>query len=96
MREKILKKLEEVFDPEIHLSLVSLGLIYGVQEKEGRVQIKMTLTSLGCPLFGQIEKDVKEAVLQVKGVKGVEVELVFDPPWTKEMLSKEARVKLNI
>lgn len=96
MKTAILKKLAEVLDPEIHISLVDLGLIYDVQEKDGRVKIKMTLTSLGCPLFGQIEKEVKEAVLQVDGVKSVEVELVFDPPWTKEMMSEEARAKLGI
>ena len=96
MKQKILEKLKGVLDPEIHISLVDLGLIYDVQEKEGQVQIKMTLTSLGCPLFDQIEKDIKEAVLQIKGVKRVEIELVFDPPWTKERLSVKAKTKLGI
>ncbi|MDP2927042.1 MAG: metal-sulfur cluster assembly factor [bacterium] len=90
------RALEKVMDPELNIPITDLGLIYDVKEKDGLVNIKMTLTSLGCPLFGQIEKDIREAVLQIKGVKSVEIELVFDPPWTKEMLSKEARVKLGI
>ncbi|MBI4359036.1 MAG: metal-sulfur cluster assembly factor [Candidatus Nealsonbacteria bacterium] len=96
LKKEVLKKLKNVFDPEIHISLVDLGLIYDVREADGRVKIKMTLTSLGCPLFGSIEEEIKEAVLQIKGVKNVEVELVFDPPWTKDMLSKEAKTKLGI
>jgi metal-sulfur cluster biosynthetic enzyme len=96
LESPIWKKLESVLDPEIHISVVDLGLIYDVQEKNGAVKIKMTLTSLGCPLFETIENEIKEKLLEIRGVKKVEVELVFSPPWSKEKMSPIARARLGI
>lgn len=96
MEKIILEKLKEVMDPELNIPITDLGLIYDVKEKDGLVEIKMTLTSLGCPLFGIIEKEVKEAVLKIKGVKEVSIELIFDPPWSQERMSKQARIQLGI
>lgn len=96
LEEKILKKLEEVLDPEISISIVDLGLIYSIEEKKkGEIQIKMTLTTIGCPLFNIIEDEVKRKVLEIEGVKKVEVELTFDPPWSPERMSEKAKAKLG-
>jgi metal-sulfur cluster biosynthetic enzyme len=93
-KKLILKKLEEVLDPELGISIVDLGLIYDLSEENGKVKIKMTLTTIGCPLFGFFEKEIKEKVKEVKGVKEVEVELTFDPPWSPERISEKAKSKL--
>lgn len=90
----ILKKLEEVLDPELQISIVDLGLIYDILEEDGKIKIKMTLTTIGCPLFELIEKKIKEKLKDVKGVKEVDVELTFDPPWTPDRLSEKAKAQL--
>jgi len=93
-KQLILKKLEEVLDPELQISIVDLGLIYDVSEKDGMVNIKMTLTTIGCPLFEVIEKEIKEKVKQIEGIKEVKVELTFDPPWSPDRLSEKAKSQL--
>lgn len=90
------KTLDQVQDPELAIPITDLGLIYAVREKSGKVDIKMTLTSMGCPLFELIETEIKSNVKKVKGVKKVHVELVFDPPWTLEMMSERGRALLGI
>jgi len=96
MIEDIRQALEEVIDPELGINIVDLGLIYDIREDAGQVEIEMTLTSPGCPLIGVIEEQIKEAVANVKGVKGVSVELVWDPPWGTHLMSEEARAELGI
>lgn len=91
-----MKKLEEVMDPELYISIVDLGLIYEVKEKNGNVGIKMTLTTLGCPLFETIESDIKEKLKSIKGIKKINLELVFEPPWTMERLTEKARAQMGI
>lgn len=99
--EKISKKvfmnqLHNVPDPELGISIVELGLVYDVTvDKSGSVTVLMTLTTMGCPLFDLIEGPVREELKKVKGVKDVNVELTFDPPWSIEKMSEEAKVKLG-
>jgi len=95
MKDLILKKLEEVIDPELGISIVDLGLIYDVFVENGKVKVKMTLTTIGCPLFGYFETQIKEKLKELEGIKEVEVELTFDPPWTPDRLSERAKAKLN-
>jgi len=97
-KEKVVKALKSVYDPEIPmLSVVDLGLIYDVEVKEGgEVDIKMTLTAPGCPLAHVLPGMIREAVKKVEGVKEVKVEVVWDPPWTPERMSKEARRLLGL
>lgn len=85
--------LKVVIDPELGLNVVDLGLIYGVEidEPEGRVHVKMTLTTPGCPLYATLNEQVNSAVKPLPGVRSVETELVWDPPWTPEMMSEEAK-----
>lgn len=95
-KKQILKKLEEVLDPELYISIVDLGLVYNVSEKKGNVDIKMTLTTLGCPLFETIETEIKEKLKSIKSIKKVNIELVFDPPWSMERLTEKAKAMMGI
>lgn len=93
---KIMKKLEDVMDPELYISIVDLGLVYKITEKEGIVSIKMTLTTMGCPLFSVLENDIKGKILSIKGIKDVIIELVFDPPWTTDRMTERAKAMIGI
>ncbi len=93
--KQVLDALRGVLDPEIGLSVVELGLIYGVHVEKDKIKIRMTLTSPACPLSNYIVQQVREKAESVAGVKSAEVELVFDPPWTPERLSAEAKKKLG-
>jgi metal-sulfur cluster biosynthetic enzyme len=92
----IMKKLSTVLDPELYISIVDMGLIYEVNIKNQIVNIKMTLTTIGCPLFNIIEENIKQAVLSVKGVKDVQIDLTFDPPWSMDMMNERGKAKLGI
>jgi FeS assembly SUF system protein len=97
MREKIIESLKGVYDPEIGLDIVNLGLIYDIDiSEDGKVDIKMTLTTPGCPLAGSVEEAVKTVVSAIDEVKDVNVELVWDPPWNPSMISEEAKQVLGI
>ncbi|OGG01889.1 hypothetical protein A2Z33_01435 [Candidatus Gottesmanbacteria bacterium RBG_16_52_11] len=89
--------LKTIPDPELGISVVDLGLIYGVTvaPKTGMVTILMTLTTIGCPLFHLIADPIKEAVGGLPGVKKVDVDLTFEPPWSVELMSREARIQLG-
>ena len=90
-REQVTQALREVFDPELGMSVVDLGLIYDVQIDAGRVHITMTLTTQGCPLHDAMTEWVQRAVGQVPGVKDVAVVITFEPPWTPDRIGAEAR-----
>jgi metal-sulfur cluster biosynthetic enzyme len=92
--EKILKNIP---DPEIGVSLWDLGLIYNIDidKKSGTVEILMTLTTVGCPLFEQIAGPIREEVGKLNGVKKVEIVLTFEPPWIVDRMSKEAKMQLG-
>ncbi len=96
-KEKVMEALRAVMDPEIGLDVVSLGLVYDVNiSEEGDVKIKMTMTTPGCPLVGMITEDAKNVLETLEGVKSVDVELVWDPPWTPDMIEPEVRARLGI
>ncbi len=93
---QILEKLKAIPDPELGISIVDLGLIYGTEiSPEKKVTVKMTLTTMGCPLFSLIAEPIKSNVKELEGVTDVEVELTFDPPWTPERMSEEAKIELG-
>ncbi len=83
--------LGEVYDPELPLSIVDLGMVYAVRVGDGRVQIELTFTAIGCPAIDLIISDVKERVGAVPGVEAVEVEVVWSPPWTKDKITPKGR-----
>lgn len=95
-KEDIKKALRRCTDPEIAVNIVDLGLVYDIKVNKGNVDIKMTMTSIGCPLSEMITEQVRQEVKKIKGVKKVDVNLVWDPPWSPERVSKEARAKLGL
>ncbi len=92
----IIENLKEVYDPEIPVNIYDLGLIYNVDvDEEGQANIIMTLTAPGCPVADMLVEDTQQAALSTEGVKGANVELTFEPPWDKSMMSEEARLELG-
>lgn len=98
LREQVVEKLREVYDPEIPVNIYDLGLIYAidVDPGAGRVGVEMTLTAPGCPVAQTFPGTVERAVLSVDGVQDARVELVWDPPWTKDRMSEAARLQLGM
>ena len=94
-KEEILEKLKTVVDPEIGIDIVSLGLIYEIDVKDDQVNIKMTMTTPACPLSGLLVSDV-ESVLRNMGVSKYDVQLVFDPPWTPDMMDENIRNAMGL
>lgn len=95
-KKTIINKLEDVPDPELGISIVDLGLIYEVNlDKKGNIEILMTLTTMGCPLFDQIREPIEQKLMALDGVTNVVVNLTFEPPWNADKMSKEAKIKLG-
>ncbi len=93
----VLDVLRSIYDPEIPVDIYELGLIYDVQvSDEADVHILMTLTSPNCPVAESMPEEVREKTRSIDAVKNVEVELTFDPPWTKDLMSEEAKLELGI
>ena len=94
---RIVEALKRVFDPEIPVNIYDLGLVYDVDyQADGTVDITMTLTAPACPMADMLVDEVKSAVAKIKGVESVEVHIVFDPPWSIEKLSDEAKLELGL
>jgi len=97
IRERIIERLRTVYDPEIPVDIYELGLIYEVKVDEGgKVGIRMTLTSPMCPAAEALPPEVETKAREVEGVSSVELELVWDPPWTPERMSEAARLELGM
>lgn len=94
-KEEVIEVLKTCYDPEIPINIIDLGLVYGVEVKEDRVHIKMTLTMPGCPMGELIIENVKRKVEAIEGVKEAKIELVWDPPWTPDRISKEAMKRIT-
>jgi FeS assembly SUF system protein len=96
LRAKIILALKECYDPEIPVDIYELGLIYGIDvDENGRVEIKMTLTSPACPVAESLPGDVERKIRAVAGVSSAAIELVWDPPWDREMMSEAAQLELG-
>lgn len=97
-RSQIDHILKQVPDPEIGVSIMDLGLIYDVviDKQRGNVKIVMTLTTIGCPLFDLIATPIREAIGKLQGVTSVDVELTFDPPWSPDKMTMEAKAQLGM
>lgn len=95
--EKIIEAIASVYDPEIPVNIYELGLIYAVElDDDGGVKVEMTLTAPGCPSAQELPVQVEQAILAVEGVTSCQVETVWDPPWTPDRMSEEARLQLNM
>ena len=97
IKEKIIAEIKKVYDPEIPVNIYDLGLIYNIEVKnENEAYIEMTLTSPNCPVADSLPKMVKENINSIEGIKKVDLKLVWNPPWTKDMMSEEAKLELNL
>ena len=96
LKEKIIDEIKKIYDPELPVNIYDLGLIYDVQVNEKKAMIKMTLTTPNCPVAESLPKEVKEGAMQVEGIEDVDLELVWDPPWSKDMMSDAAKLELNL
>lgn len=97
LKDSVMNALELVVDPELGIDIVNLGLVYDVDmDEEGNLTVTMTLTSMGCPLAGTIISQVKEVMEDIPEVKNTEVEIVWNPPWSKDKMSRYAKIALGI
>ncbi len=97
LKDNLMGALEQVVDPELGIDIVNLGLVYGVDmDDNGVTTVTMTLTSMGCPLAGTIVDQVKAALSDIPEVKETEVDIVWNPPWSKEKMSRYAKIALGI
>jgi metal-sulfur cluster biosynthetic enzyme len=94
--EQVLKALKNVFDPELGINIVDLGLVYEVNAEDGKVHIEYTLTTMGCPIGPLIEQQMNQLVAALPGVEEFSAEMVLRPPWSPEMMSDEAKAALGV
>lgn len=97
-KAEVMDALHECYDPEIPVNIVDLGLVYGIDidDEVGNVQVTMTLTAMGCPMAGEVMEEVEQRVKQVEHVQSCKVELTFDPPWSPERMTEDAKWELGM
>ena len=97
-KAEVMDALQECYDPEIPVNIVDLGLIYNIDidDEAGQVNITMTLTALGCPMAGEVVDEVQMRVGQVENVKSCKVEMTFDPPWSPDRMTEDAKWELGM
>ena len=97
LKENIITEIKKIYDPEIPVNIYELGLIYNIKiDEDKKVDIEMTLTSPNCPVAESLPKTVKDNIMKMDEVSDVELKLVWDPPWNKDMMSESAKLELNI
>jgi FeS assembly SUF system protein len=97
LKEKIITEIKKIYDPEIPVNIYELGLIYDIKvDKENNVKVNMTLTTPNCPVAESLPKEVKDSIMEIKEVNKVDLDLVWDPPWNKNMMSESAKLELNL
>ena len=96
LKEKVITEIKKIYDPEIPVNIYELGLIYDIKIKDKAVQVKMTLTTPNCQVAESLPKEVKDSIMELKEVNKVDLDLVWDPPWDKSMMSEAAKLELNL
>ena len=96
LKEKVIKEIKKVYDPEIPVNIYELGLIYDVYVKDKDVCVKMTLSTPNCPVAESLPNSVKDNILKIDEIKDVNLKLVWDPPWSKDKMSDAAKLELNL
>ena len=97
IKNKVIEEIKKIYDPEIPVNIYELGLIYKVEvDGQNKVNVDMTLTSPNCPVAESLPKEVKDSIMNVEGVKDITLDLVWDPPWDKSMMSEAAKLELNL
>ena len=96
LKEKVIAEIKKIYDPEIPVNIYELGLIYDVSIIEKNLKVKMTLTTPNCPVAESLPKEVKDSIMHIDGVDKVDLDLVWEPPWDKSMMSESAKLELNL
>ena len=97
LKDKIIDGVKKIYDPEIPVNIYELGLIYDINvDEKNNVKINMTLTTPNCPVAESLPKEVKESIMEIDGVDKVDLDLVWEPPWNKSMMSEAAKLELNL
>ena len=96
LKEKVIVEIKKIYDPEIPVNIYELGLIYDVSVKNKNVKVKMTLTTPNCPVAESLPKEVKDSIMEIKGIGKVDLDLVWEPQWDKSMMSEAAKLELNL
>tara|TARA_B100000287_G_scaffold277853_1_gene261788 strand:+ start:450 stop:749 length:300 start_codon:yes stop_codon:yes gene_type:complete len=97
LKDKVIAEIKKIYDPEIPVNIYELGLIYDIKvDENNNVKVNMTLTTPNCPVAESLPKEVKDSIMEIKGVNKVDLSLVWDPPWDKSMMSEAAKLELNI
>jgi len=96
LKEKVIAEIKKIYDPEIPVNIYELGLIYDISVKDKNIKVKMTLTTPNCPVAESLPKEVKDSIKEIKGVDKVDLDLVWEPPWDKSMMSESAKLELNL
>ena len=96
LKEKVIAEIKKIYDPEIPVNIYELGLIYDIIINKKHVSVKMTLTTPNCPVAESLPKEVKDSIMQIDEVDKVELDLVWEPPWDKSMMSEAAKLELKL
>ena len=97
VKSKVIEEIKKIYDPEIPVNIYELGLVYKIEvDNKNKVNIDMTLTSPNCPVAESLPKQVKDNIMKVEGVSDVNLNLVWEPPWTKDKMSETAKLELNL
>ena len=97
VKNKIIEEIKKIYDPEIPVNIYELGLIYDIKvDEKNNVKVNMTLTTPNCPVAESLPKEVKDSIMEIKEVNKVDLDLVWDPPWDKSMMSEAAKLELNL
>ena len=97
LREQVIAEIRKIYDPEIPVNIYELGLIYDIKvENKNTAKVKMTLTSPNCPVAESLPQEVKDSIMQVDEIENVDLDLVWEPPWNKDMMSEAAKLELNL
>ena len=97
LKDKVIAEIKKIYDPEIPVNIYELGLIYDINiDKKNNVKVNMTLTTPNCPVAESLPKEVKDSIMEINEVNKVDLDLVWDPPWDKSMMSEAAKLELNL
>ena len=97
IKNKVIEEIKKIYDPEIQVNIYELGLIYKIEVIDNnKINVDMTLTSPNCPVAESLPKEVKDSIMELPEVKDVDLQLVWDPPWDKTMMSEAAKLELNL
>ena len=96
LKEKVILEIKKIYDPEIPVNIYELGLIYDISIKDKNVSVKMTLTTPNCPVAESLPREVKDSIMKIKEIGKVDLDLVWEPPWDKSMMSEAAKLELNL